>query len=131
MTRRARGAAARRSAQPEVPCIWDQFRLDDASPSGLTYVIKAGWFGDMRGPKAGYPREVDYPPDNPMKGQCTFPPSWTIPVLVGYEGEDLGGFSRWDPVLEPVEAGVVRAILREHAEEIRLIQALERHLGVA
>ncbi|WJN49938.1 hypothetical protein [Pseudomonas asiatica] len=37
---------------------------------------------------------------------------------------------KWDMVMQYASAWTVREILLEHAEEVRLIAALERHLGI-
>ncbi|AZO87298.1 hypothetical protein BOO88_08600 [Stutzerimonas stutzeri] len=63
-----------------------------------------------------------------MAQHCIWPRNYTMSVIVDWEGEDLGGFMKWDPVLETVPAWTVREILLEHAEEVRLIEALERHI---
>ncbi|WP_446433954.1 hypothetical protein [Pseudomonas sp. 1152_12] len=52
-------------------------------------------------------------------------------VVVGWEGEDLGGFMKWDMQLDTVPAWVVREVLLEHAERERQIELLEQHLEVA
>jgi hypothetical protein len=135
-TKAGRAAAARsaielRNARPVAPCIWDQYILDDNSLSGLAYKI-LGFGGGNIGPRAGCPREsTSWPHDNPMRGQVVGPLSWAITVLVGYEEEDLGNCTKWWPEYQTVEAGVVREIISEYNQELRLIAALERHLGLA
>lgn len=118
----ARIAQERRRTGPNVPCIWDQFVLDNDSQSGLA------WNMPGSAPRAGCPCEVtDWPYDNPMRGQIVFPPSWEVSVVVGYERRDGGHV--WQAVYETVEAGTVRTVLQEYNEEIRLIAALEKHLS--
>ncbi|WP_224790454.1 hypothetical protein [Pseudomonas fluorescens] len=63
-----------------------------------------------------------------MAHHCIWPRHYTVSVIVDWEGEDLGGFMKWDSVLESVSAGVVREILLEHAEREQQIELLEQHL---
>ncbi|TWS03949.1 hypothetical protein FJD35_30405 [Pseudomonas mandelii] len=63
-----------------------------------------------------------------MARHCIWPRNYCVSVIVGWEGEDLGGFMKWDMQLETVPAGVVREILLEHYEREQQIQLLEQHL---
>ncbi|AQL40566.1 hypothetical protein BKM16_11620 [Pseudomonas amygdali pv. morsprunorum] len=63
-----------------------------------------------------------------MARHCIWPRNYNLSVIVDWEGEDLGGFIKWDMVLETVPAWTVRGILLEYAERERQIRLLEQHL---
>lgn len=111
---------------PVLKPLWVEFGLSDTSPSGLRYRV-----GDVplaMGPVAGCPRERTWPPEQSMAGYCIWPGSFELPVVIEYISVDTGALQYWKPVWEHVSTQDLRAILLEHAEEVRLIQALERHI---
>jgi hypothetical protein len=117
----------RMKARPALRHVWEQYALADDSPSGLRHLSPAGNLSVI----AGCPKEPTWPYDKSMAHHCIWPKGYSVSVIIDWEGEDLGGFMNWTMVLETVEAGLVREIIKEHAEEVRLIAALERHLGLA
>jgi hypothetical protein len=109
------------TACPVLRHVWEEYALDELN--NVRYLKADGSLGI----EAGCPREKRWPPDKSMAHHCIWPLSTGISMFIEWEGEP----KHWVPVLETVEAGVIREILKEHAEEVRLIEALERHLGLA
>ena len=77
---------------------------------------------------AGCPIEITWPHDKSMAQHCIWPRNYHVPVIVDWEGTDLGGFTHWDMQLETVPAGAIREILIEHTERAQQIELLEKHL---
>lgn len=127
MSRVWRQHPQRMKDRPVLKHVWEQYALADDSPSGLRYRSAGGGLSVV----AGCPREPTWPYDQSMAQHCIEPRSYGVSVVIDWEGEDLGGFMNWTMVLETVEAGVIRAILQEHAELEREIELLERHLEAA
>jgi hypothetical protein len=115
----------RMKARPALKHVWEQYALADDSPSGLRHVVA----GSTTTVVAGCPREPIWPHDKSMAHHCIKPQSYSVSVIIDWEEEDLGGFNNWTMVLETVEAGLIREIIKEHNEEVRLIEALERHIA--
>lgn len=124
---RVRSGMTSRNQRPEIKPWNEEYALSDTSPSGLVYLV----CGSPSTAVAGCPKEITWPYDKSMARHCIWPRNYTMSVIVDWEGEDLGGFMRWDPVLETVPAWTVREILLEHAERERQIQLLEQHLEAA
>ncbi|MFI8372918.1 hypothetical protein ACIGCH_02280 [Pseudomonas helleri] len=101
----------------------EEYVLSDTSPCGLRYVVSG-----LPSVVAGCPIEITWPHDKSMAQHCIWPRSYHVPVIVDWEGTDLGGFTHWDMQLETVPAGVIREILIEHAERAEQIELLEQHL---
>lgn len=123
---RARTKIEARSQQPVIKLWHEEFTLSDSSPSGLRYLVNGS-----TSVVAGCPGEPTWPYDKSMAQHRIWPRNYCVSVIVGWEGEDLGGFIKWDMQLETVPAWVVREVLLEHAERERQIQLLEQHLEVA
>lgn len=124
---RKRGAAASvdRYAKPAIKPWHEEYMLSDTSPSGLRYLVNGA-----PSVVAGTPNEPTWPYDKSMAHHCIWPRNYSVYVQVDWEGEDIGGGMKWDMVMQYASAWTVREILLEHAEEVRLIAALERHLGI-
>ena len=101
----------------------EEYVLSDTSPCGLRYVVSG-----LPSVVAGCPIEITWPHDKSMAQHCIWPRNYHLPVIVDWEGTDLGGFTHWDMQLETVPAGVIREILIEHAERAQQIELLEQHL---
>lgn len=123
---RARTKIEARSQQPVIKPWHEEFTLSDSSPSGLRYLVNGS-----TSVVAGCPSEPTWPYDKSMAQRCIWPRHYVVSAIVGWEGEDLGGFMKWDMQLETVSAWVVREVLLEHSERERQIQLLEQHLEVA
>ncbi|EGH27386.1 hypothetical protein PSYMO_40200 [Pseudomonas amygdali pv. mori str. 301020] len=121
---RGRGVAARRNQRPVIKPWQEEYALSDTSPSGMVYML----CGSPTKTVAGCPKEPTWPYDKSMAQHCIWPRNYNLSVIVDWEGEDLGGFMKWDMVLETVPAWTVREILIEHAERERQIHLLEQHL---
>ncbi len=118
------GVAARGNQKPVIKPWHEEYGLSDTSPCGMVYMV----CGSPSTVPAGCVKEITWPDQN-MKRQCIWPRNFSTSVIVDWEGEDLGGFMKWDMVLETVPAWTVREILIEHAERERQIHLLEQHLG--
>lgn len=123
---RVRGGIARKNDKPAIQPWHEEYVLSDTSPSGLRYMVNGS-----ASVVAGCPIEITWPHDESMAQHCIWPRNYSLPVIVDWEGEDLGGFMKWDMQLETVSAWIVREILLEHAERERQIELLERHLEAA
>lgn len=117
----ARGCISR--TPPRMKGWHEEYVLSDTSPCGLRYVVSG-----LPSVVAGCPIEITWPHDKSMAQHCIWPRSYHVPVIVDWEGTDLGGFTHWDMQLETVPAGVIREILIEHAERAEQIELLEQHL---
>lgn len=126
---RARGAAARplvdRNAKPAIKPWHEEYTLSDTSASGLRYLVNG-----VPSVPAGSPNEPTWPYNKSMAHHCIWPRNYRVYVQVDWEGEDIGGGMKWDMVMQHIPAWTLREILQEHAEEVRLIALLERHLGI-
>lgn len=120
---RGRGAVANRNQKPVIKPWHEEYALSDTSPCGLVYIVG----GSPSTVPAGCVKEITWP-DQSMKRQCIWPRNFSTSVIVDYEGTDLGGFIKWDMVLETVPAWTVRGILLECAERERQIRLLEQHM---
>jgi glycerol-3-phosphate dehydrogenase len=120
---RARTRIEARNKQPEIKPWHEEYTLSDSSPSGLRYLVNGN-----PSVVAGCAIELTWPHDKSMAQHCIWPRHYSMSVVVGYEGTDLGGFMAWDMELETVSAWVVREILLEHAERAQQLQLLEQHL---
>ncbi|RMO23637.1 hypothetical protein PSCFBP2116_02143 [Pseudomonas syringae] len=121
---RGRGAAANRNQKPVIKPWHEEYALSDTSPCGMVYIV----CGSPSTVPAGCPKEPTWPYDKSMARHCIWPRNYNLSVIVDWEGEDLGGFIKWDMVLETVPAWTVRGILLEYAERERQIRLLEQHL---
>ncbi|WP_224795789.1 hypothetical protein, partial [Pseudomonas fluorescens] len=120
---RARTRIEARNQQPEIKPWDEEFMLSDSSPSGLRLLVNGN-----PSVVAGCAIELTWPHDKSMAEHCIWPRHYSTSVIVGWEGTDLGGFTKWDMQLETVSAWVVREILLEHAARAQQIQLLEQHL---
>lgn len=123
---RSRGVRNDRSVRPAIQAWHEEYALSDSSPSGLRYRV----LGSVS-VVAGCPRENTWPHDVSMAHHCIWPRNYALSVTVDWEGTDLGGFIKWEPIVETVPAWTVREILLEHAQREQQIQLLEQHLGAA
>lgn len=117
----ARGCISR--TPPRMKGWHEEYVLSDTSPCGLRYMVSG-----LPSVVAGCPIEITWPHDKSMAQHCIWPRNYHVPVIVDWEGTDLGGFTHWDMQLETVPAGVIREILIEHAERAQQIELLEQHL---
>ena len=120
---RARNRIEARNGEPEIKPWHEEYTLSDTSPSGLRYLVNG-----IPSVVAGSPKEPTWPHNESMAQHCIWPRHYSLSVVVGYEGADLGGFMAWDMQFETVSPWIVREILLEHAEREQQIRLLEQHL---